>query len=84
MKLRDDDRGVGFFFIKGMAIIFITVLLWSVMNEPIQTVLSVAEDEVSENMSDTHGAATWAWTIWPIVIIVGAAIYMVYASQSAG
>lgn len=83
-SLRRDQRGTAFAFVHAILILIVCGIVWFVGNEVLfgeHGIGTYYENEVPEDQRPTTGTYKWVWNSWPIVVIIGAAVYTIMAGQ---
>ena len=74
--LHADQRGSAFAWMTILISIFIVILLWVVLTEPIDQVTTAFENRMpTDNAVSTFNALKMVWNIWPIILIIFLVIY---------
>jgi len=82
-RLSNDQRGVAWTFCAGVAAIFITIVVWHVLTGPMDEIIGVTDNMVSEDNSLGVGKTTRTtlWNLLPIIITIGIIAWMIMRSQ---
>lgn len=83
-SLRRDENGVAVYFIYGIVILVISGMVWYVGNQLLfgpQGIGTYYENTTPDDQKPTANVYKWVWNVWPIVVIIGAALYTILAAM---
>lgn len=80
------EAGLAIYFIRATLAVIITGIVWYVGNivlfDPSTGIVPISDNLSPANakFTATDGTVQWFWSIWPIIILIGAGVYVVYSA----
>lgn len=82
MGIMKDQGGLATALVVAFAAMFIVALVWNFFTPFMESmVFSYAENAAGGEYSSTWQWVRFIWSVWPLVILVGLAIYVFLAAQ---
>lgn len=79
--------GVAIYYIRATLAVVITGIVWYVGNlvlfDPETGIVPLTDNmtpATHDKFSATDGTITWFWSIWPVIVLIGAAVYVIYSA----
>lgn len=85
-SLSSDKRGVAVYFIRSIMALIVGAIIWWAGNiillDEKTGVVPITENisDATSKFTETSGTIIWIWKIFPVVMLIAVAIYVVYSA----